>query len=91
MALTGSVRIMPETMYAPFDFDSGGNRVVGIRFDGLSLGIGLYTDDERIAAIDRFIDVLSQLRNDAADRMAVAEFDTPMGLEDDVAGEAVAS
>ena len=70
MALTGSVRIMPDTKYDPFDFDGTDGRCVAVEFEGLSLGIGLYDDDERIAAIDRFIDVLSQLRNDAADRMA---------------------
>ena len=81
MALTGYVRIREDTKYEPFDFaDALNGRVVGVRFEGLSFAIGLYSDADRIEAIDRFIDVLSQLRNDAADQMANAEFDTPLGL-----------
>ena len=73
MALTGSVRIFPDTKYAPYDFEGTDGQCVGIEFGGLYLAIGLYSDEERIGAIDALVEQLMALREAALLRAAQPE------------------
>jgi hypothetical protein len=68
--------------------------IIGVGIDDASLYLGRdRTDGSAVAACNRLIGVLVGLRDAAARRMALADLpsDTPLGIEDDVAGEGVAS
>ena len=73
MALTGTVRIFPDTKYASYDFDVTEGRIVGVEFDGLTLAIGFYDDVEHIGAIDALVEQLMALREAALLRAAQPE------------------
>lgn len=72
-------------------------RIAGFRLDGIDVYLTLPRPfdgkDARIAeTCDRLIGVLAGLRDAALARQAEpVPSDTPLGIEDDVAGEAVAS
>jgi hypothetical protein len=81
MALTANVRIYPTTEYELYDFETGSAsmarcvaRCVGLRFDGLSLAVGLNGGDpEYVAAAGALIDALDKLRTAAMERIRAAE------------------
>jgi len=77
MALTARVDIRPTTHYTAFDFrGSNGSFVTGLEIDGLTtIGIGVYDDAEKYAAIGALVDALEGIRKGIARRMADAVAD----------------
>ena len=62
MALTARVDIRPTTHYTRFDFKgSSGTYVTGLEIDGaFTIGIGVFDDAEKYAAIGALVDALSK-------------------------------